>query len=202
MAEMHPEDVELLELVEGDLPAERRSAVSAHVAKCAGCAESVRVLEAGKTALREAARLELAPDRREAIVAGLPPRPARRRRFRAGRAVAVLAPVAAIVALAVTLASLDLDLDGGGDAEEAAAPAGREQAATAEAEGAEDASRTSPSTLSSVAGPAAAVAEFLRDRGFDARVVGDHVEVRDADPRAVGRALAGRRSGAVRVVVR
>ena len=199
MAELHPENVELLELVEDELPAERRSAVSAHVAACARCAESVRLLEAGRAALREAPRLELAPKQREAIVAGLPSRPARRRRL-AG-AIAVLAPVAAVVALAVTLASLDLE--GGGDAEEAAAPTPREQVATAEAEAGEDASgATSLQAVTSVAGPPADVADLLRDRGFDARVVGDHVEVRNADPDVVARALAHRRPGAVRVVVK
>jgi hypothetical protein len=198
---MHPEEVELLELVEDDLPAERRSAVSAHVAGCAHCAEAVRLLEAGKAALREAPRVELAPEQREAIVAGLPRRPARRRRF-AGRAIAVLAPVAAVVALAVTLASLDLGTGGGAEQGGEAAPAAREEAATAEAGAEEDTSATSLQARTLVAGPAAEVAELLRDRGFDARVVGDHVEVRNADPEAVERALADRRPGAVRVVVR
>jgi anti-sigma factor RsiW len=198
MAELHPENVELLELVEEELPAERRSAVSAHVAACARCAESVRLLEAGRAALREAPRLELAPRRREAIVAGLPhrerPQAARR------RLVAVLAAVAVVAALAAVAVVTGPDVNLG-DGQEEAGKAAETAVPEAAAEGAED--RTSAlSQTRLVAGPASEVAELLRQRGFDARVVGDHVEVRNADPEAVERALAHRRPGAVRIVVK
>jgi hypothetical protein len=204
MAEMHPADVELLELVEDDLPGERRSAVSAHVAGCARCAESLRLLEVGRAALREAPRLELAPERREAIVAGLPQQePARVSRR---RLVAVLAVVVAAAALAAVAVVTGPGIDIGDGQEEAAMATEAADAAgeaVPEAAPADEEDRSSAlSQARSVAGPPGDVAEFLRRRGFDARVVGDHVEVRDADPDAVERALADRRPGAVRVVVR
>jgi hypothetical protein len=204
MAEMHPEDVELLELVEDELPAERRSAVSAHVAGCARCAESVSLLEAGKGALREAPRLELAPERRARIVAGLPQQePARVSRRRLVAVLAVVVATAALAAVAVvTGPGVDI-----GDGQEEAAMATEAADAGGEAvpEAAQEYQEDRPSALSqarSVAGPPGDVAEFLRRRGFDARIVGDHVEVRNADSEAVERALASRRPGPVRVVVR
>ena len=53
----------------------------------------------------------------------------------------------------------------------------------------------------SVKGPADQVATELRSKGFDARVIGDRVEVRNATKAQVERALKSRRSGKVRIVI-
>lgn len=203
MAEIHPEDVELLELVEEELPAERRSAVFTHVAACPRCADSVRLLEAGKAALRDAPRFELSPRVRAGIVTGLPQREPPRLSRR--RLVAVLATVAVVAALAAVAVVTGPNVGVGGGEEEGAPAAAETSPALEEVgEAGEERSADASATLYAerlVAGPPAEVAEFLRDRGFDARVVGDHVEVRNADQQAVEEALADRRSGSVRVVV-
>jgi anti-sigma factor RsiW len=216
---MHPDDLELFEYVEGDLDEGRRPGVAAHVAVCERCAEEVRLLEAGKQALRESPLLALPPKTKDALLRGLP-RQAERERVRLSlsprRLVAVLAPVA-VVAVAVTVV---LSTTGNGEEERAAAPA--EPAAAQALKSAEEevggvASEAAPvpepagdaaapslgatAPLRAVAGPPEEVAAFLRGQGFDASVVDGTVEVRGADQAAVEEALAGRPSGDVPVVL-
>jgi hypothetical protein len=51
------------------------------------------------------------------------------------------------------------------------------------------------------AGPADQVVTELRAKGFDARVVGKHVEVRGATRAEVERALSRHRTGRVKIVI-
>jgi hypothetical protein len=225
---MHPEDLDLFELVEGELDGERAAQVRAHVAACARCAEEVRLLEAGKEALRTARLLELPEPRLRRLLVALPRQerergvPHRRRRV-----FYVLAPVAA--AVAVVLAVTSGDFGGGGGEERAAAPPPAEaaeapaDAAKAGAEPTEEASalaapsaEPSPAAtggaagealeasapLAMVAGPPEDVAAVLREAGLQAAVVDGSVEVTGADRAAVERALAGRETGDVAVFVR
>jgi anti-sigma factor RsiW len=186
----HPEDVELFEYVEGELAGDRRAEVEAHLASCAHCAERIASVDAGRTALRAAQPLELPAARRQAVLRALPAQP------RAGggipwlspkRALAVLVPVAAVAAAVVAIVTAG----GGGGNEEGAAVGGQTVMRGApESAGALD----KQAAQLSVGGSAADVADSLREHGFDARVVGTHVEVRNATRAEVKRALAGRRT--------
>jgi hypothetical protein len=95
----------------------------------------------------------------------------------------------------------------GREAQEAAEPATpatvMEEAAGEDAAGAPGAmeERTLYSALRRVQGRPSEVALFLRRQGFEARVVGSTVRVRNADPEVVMRALAGRPDGPVRIEV-
>lgn len=192
----HPDEIQLLDYVEGDLDDAARDVVEAHVAGCAECAEQIRLLEAGREALRGAPMLE-GP-------AGLPgelPEQARpaRRSFRPGRVIAVLAPVAAIAGVVAIVATTNPD--GGGDEEGARGVAAQTAADSAEG-GAEEAAPKafSATTVRSVAGPAQEVAQLLQAKGFEARRVDDRVEVSGATPQQVEVALADRPNGAVEVI--
>jgi hypothetical protein len=191
----HPEDVDLFDYVEGDLPADHRATLEVHLASCAQCAEHVARVLAGRDALREAQFLQLPPRRREAIFLNLPARRAPARSSRAlspKRLLAVLVPVAAVAAAVVALVTTSPNvpgLAGQGGPEEAAGTArdsaGAESAPTQQA-------KAGTATLR-FAGPADGVADELHRKGFDARVVGDHVEVRNATRAEVRRALQDRR---------
>jgi len=219
---MHPDDLELFEYVEGDLAETRRPDVAAHLATCERCAEEVRLLEAGKEALRESPLLALPPKTKDALLRGLPRQVEHRRTpfsFSPRRLVAVLAPVA-VVAIAVTVI---VSTTGNGEGEREAAPAeptaaqalkSTEEAGDAAAAEAAPAPETPPAAgapsleataapreIRAVVGPPEEVAAFLRGRGFDASVVDDTVEVRATDSAAVERALAKRPDGDVHVVI-
>jgi hypothetical protein len=217
----HPDELELFEYVEGDLDEGRVGAVAAHVASCPRCAEELRLLEAGKAALRDSALLQLPELRRKRVLAELPRQRERRPVFSSRRLVAVLAPVAAVVAIAIAITNADFGSNG--DAEQAAAPAvaleandaAREDsasgaaaaepgaAAPGEAADAAEALEAAPApVVAEVEGPPAEVARFLREAGFDARVRAGEVEVVGADPKAVELALLDYAHGDVRVVVR
>ena len=58
-ARTHPDDLELLDLVEGDLPTARAAQITAHVERCTRCERAVEELQAGRAATHTAARLEL-----------------------------------------------------------------------------------------------------------------------------------------------
>ena len=199
----HPNELDLLAYVEEDLPDPRKAAVAEHVAGCQACADSVRQLETARQVLRSAPLLEMPAGSRAAVLAGLPARaPKRRLRWRPG----VVAPaLAAAAVLAVVGGVLLIDPSGREDeAAESAKPtapatAMEEAAGEDAAGGAED--RTLSAALRRVQGPPSEVALFLRGQGFEARVVGSTVRVRNADPDAVMRALAGRPDGPVRIKV-
>ena len=197
VSRMHPEDVELLGYVEGDLDDAARAQIEAHVAGCAECAEQIRFLEAGRDALRASPLLE-AP---EHVVPSLPAR-APARRWRARSVVAVLAPVAVVALVIGVIATTDPGDGGGG--EEAAATALTAAQEGAEGGGAETAPGAAPTdeaAVRSVAGPPEEVVRLLRAIGLDARREGSTVVVSGATSEQVERALADRSPGVVRVVI-
>lgn len=215
---MHPDDLELFEYVEGDLDDARRPDVAVHLASCERCAGEVRLLEAGKQALREAPLLSLPPKGTEALLRGLPRQTERARvpfSFSPRRLVAVLAPVAAVAVAVGVIVSTTGNREEERAAVPAEAPAAQAlksteevggvaaEAAPAPEEPAGDAAAPSlaAGAFRAVAGPPEEVAAFLREGGFDASVVEGAVEVRGADPTAVEQALAGRPDGDVAVVI-
>jgi hypothetical protein len=203
MAGTHPDELDLFAYVEGDLGSTERDSVARHLPTCTDCGSRIRELEHARDVLRAAPALELPADR---ATLELPRRADERRVYVSPmRLATVLAPVAAVVTLIVALASLTSGGDdagesaGGGDtAMEAQAPGGTEE--TDEAGGAEASSAPSTVLVRRVQGPPEEVAAALRTRGLDADVVDNKVFVRDAEPRAVRRALASRPRGSVRVL--
>jgi hypothetical protein len=209
---MHPDEQTLLDFVEG----ERDPEVERHVATCAACTEQLRLLEAGRDALRGAPLLELSEARRRAIVAALPERRERRRfdeRFApAAAAAAALLLVAGVVALA-TLAG-----GGGGNDEGAGVGAGEgggggvgaaETAQSQADQGTTQPSRASKATLldrygepaRTVRGPVEEVLRLLHGNGI-AAVRRDGSVVAVGSRASVRSALAGRPDGQVAVYVK
>jgi anti-sigma factor RsiW len=198
MSGTHPDDIQLLDYVEGDLDDAARDVVDAHVAGCAECAEQIRLLEAGREALRGAPLLE-AP----AGQLGELPEQARpaRRSFRPGRVIAILAPAAAVAGVVAIVATTNPD-GSSGDEEGARAVAAQTAEDSAEGGGQEAApsQALSATTVRSVAGPPRDVVLTLQDKGFEARRIDDRVEVAGATPHQVEVALADRPNGPVEVV--
>ena len=208
MAGMHPEEVELLAYLEGELDDPRRAEVASHLEACERCAQEVRSVEAGRAALHSSPMLELPSERLEAMLTRLPSRVA----APAGlirRALPVAAALAAVAALAG--GAFVLGTSGGGD-EEGASGMAQDEASdaggggeAAPTEGASTETRQSAEPLlraDSVAGSPATVARRLRSDGFDARAVDGRVIVRDATAAEVRKALETLDTGPVRVVVR
>ncbi|MCC6222644.1 MAG: zf-HC2 domain-containing protein [Thermoleophilia bacterium] len=145
MAGAHPNEIVLLEYVEGDLAAPDAAGVRSHLETCTACAATIAELELARDALRAAPLLELPAGRLDELVAGLPERERERRRlpgrFSARRLGLVLVPVAA----AATAVAIAVTTTGDGAQPEASRSADTElamvEAAPAEAEeaGAEDA---------------------------------------------------------------
>jgi len=196
----HPEEIDLFDYVEGDLAADRRAAVEAHLATCTPCAEQVALVRAGKDVLRESQFLHLPPRRREAISTSLPIQgraPGRGRAFSPRRLLVLLTPVAAVAAVIVVLVSSGVfETNGNDDAGSAAAGATSNLQTEDQAGGAEAAA-----PVMKVAGPAITVADELRRKGFRARAVGHSVEVRDATRAEVQRALKNRGVGRIEIVL-
>jgi anti-sigma factor RsiW len=226
MDSRHPEDVDLLAYVDDELPNDRRRALAGHLDDCDTCAETVAKLEAGRDALRAAPLMQLPPTMRERMTMTLdrfgPDRrqPLRRTYVSRMRLVTILAPVAIVLALIVTIADLtgnaESDREAGGDAAMQAEPEGAEEGGGAEApeatgggaESAEDEAAPSNRTTAlglvvrDVAGPRRDVVAQLRRQGLDVRVVGPRsVVVVGATAEEVERALRGRAPGRVRVAV-
>jgi anti-sigma factor RsiW len=204
----HPDERELLELVEEELPEPRKAAVAEHVAACSRCAESIRQLETARYALRSAPLIELPEETRKAALAALPERSVRRGwSWRPRLVVPALAAaaVAAVVAGVVLTGDFDREQasEAGGAAEALTEGAGQD----ADGAAAPEAATTDMRALSdiepaaSVEGPPQDVARLLRSQGFDARVVDSTVLVRDAEAEEVRRALVGRPAGPVPVIV-
>ena len=203
MAQSHPGDTELLAYAEDELDSPRRGEVAGHVRTCAACAGQVRELVAAREALRASPVLRLPTERRARVLAQLPPpgrapRPRRR----------LLALVGALLAVAALLAIVATQENGppvGGQAEESAERAGP-QAGGAERSGDADAPEAAAgqaAPLAQVEAPPSRVADFLRERGYEARVVDGAVEVRTRRPAAVRRLLNRRFArGGVAVYVR
>jgi anti-sigma factor RsiW len=195
----HPEEFELFDYVEGDVPGDRRDEIEVHLATCSPCADQVARVQAARDALRGAQFLQLPPRRRDAIFMNLP----EQRRAPGGspalspkRLLAILTPVAAVAAVVVALVSVG---DMGSSSRDGAAGGG---AATAESAAQDAATPESAGTLfKAVAGPADQVAAELRSKGIDARVVGGRVEVREATRREIDQALGRRKAGDVEIII-
>ena len=195
----HPEEVDLLDYVEGDLARDRRAELEVHLASCATCAEQVALVQSGKDALRESQLLHLPPARREAILTSLPAQRralGRRPALSPRRLLAFLTPVAAVAALVVVLVSSGV-FETTGDEQGGSAAGATSQLQTEDQAGGAEAA----SPVMKVAGPATTVADELRRKGIRARVVGNSVEVRDATRAEVERALENRRTGRVEIVL-
>jgi anti-sigma factor RsiW len=196
----HPEDVDLFDYVEGELSPDRRAELEVHLASCATCAEQVELVQAGMDALRESQLLHLPPARREAISTSLPMQrrpPGRSPALSPRRLLVLLAPVAAVAAVVVVLVSSGVLETSGDDQAGSAAGATAEQTAGLD----KDASPEAAAPFRAVAGPADQVAQLLRSKGIDARVVDGRVEVRNATRSEVNRALGNRRAGGVEIVI-
>lgn len=215
MPEKHPDELDLLAYVEEELAAEARRDVAEHLVACRSCAESVRKLEAGRSALRAAPLLDLPEGRREKLVAALPDRRDRWRAFRPARgALVVAAPVAAAAALVGVFVLAATQLGGGegdmaGDAAQVAEDAGGAEeggaTVTDRAVGGDAMAESAPALagapVRSVAGPPAEVVRLLESEGISAEVVEGAV-VADARAGEVEAALAGRPDGPVEVYAR
>lgn len=199
MAEMHPDELELLAYVEGELDDARRAGVASHVESCARCAGEVEAVERARMLLREAPLLELPAERRDAIASGLTA-PARSGR----RVLTLVAPIAAALALAGGVAVVATQGGGGDGASEVSA--GKVQEGAGEAESGEDGAAggeaASAPPQAFVSGPAEEVAAKLRERGFRASVRDGAVVVRGAPLARVRKALADLQPGDVAVYVR
>jgi hypothetical protein len=210
MESQHPSEIELLELVEGELDAEAESTVRAHLVSCDACASDVERLERARGVLRASPIVELPPGRLEELLERLPAQEREAGELRGlvrsrRRLLAVLAPAAA--ALVAVVAVVSTTGGGEGPAEEAAplqatadAGAAEAQAEAAPAQGGEeslDQAARAPAAM--VEGPPREVVRALREAGFEARQVGRTVEVTGAAPEEVARALEGRRDGPVAV---
>jgi anti-sigma factor RsiW len=202
----HPDELDLLAFVEDELPERLKEAVAEHTAVCPACAEAVRQLETGRYALRSAPLLELPEEKREAVLADLPARPARRGWTWRPRLVVPALATVAVVALATAVVlrgDFDRDESEGAAVGTLSEKAGQDAGGEAAPEAATtDMSRAlSGNQVTSVEGPPAEVARLLRRRGFDAYVADQAVGVRDADPSEVRRALVGRPAGPVPVFI-
>jgi hypothetical protein len=182
MAERHPDELDLLDLVEGELPRAAQRSVAAHVEGCARCSEVVRQLRAGRGALHSSGVLQLSERARDRISAAIDEEPrARRFRFWEPRRLGlVVAATLVLVASAVAVAQWGGvgDEPGGEAASELAEESGGDGAEGGGVEG--DAQTVMPESTTDtirVAGPAREVAAELRAEGFEARVVRGEVVV-------------------------
>jgi anti-sigma factor RsiW len=210
MAGTHPDELNLLSYVEGELRVTERDSVAAHVRECTECSSRVRELETARDVLRAAPPLEF-PAHRAAL--DLPARTDKRRvHVSPMRFVTVLAPIAVVIALVVASglptgddAENGSSRDAGGARATAPtnAPSGAaegEEATTLASDergGPDDADRL----VARVEGPPRRVARVLRQRGYEAFLLNGTVVVRDAKAAQVKRALADERRGRVEVAL-
>jgi anti-sigma factor RsiW len=195
VAETHPDDSELFDYVENDLPGERRGEIEAHLAACSVCSEQVELVTMGRDALHDAQFMHLPARRAEGVLMNLPTQarePGKRRALTPKQLIAVLTPVIAVAAVIGVLVSSN----GTPGRESAGATSQSAEAAAGGAGAATDAQKHL-----FAAGPAAAVADELRSKGFDAVAKADRVVVRGASKKAVRTALADRGPGDVQIVV-
>lgn len=209
MAEKHPSELKLLSFVEEELDDGARRDLSEHLVACPSCSDHVQRLETGRAALRAAPMLELSQERRGEILAALPDRRDRWRRFRpVKRAVVIAAPVAAAAALVGVFVLAGTQLGSGGDDDEAAGDAAEATMLEDAGGGAEEEAapaRVIPegaTLVRTVQGPPAEVARLLELEGIPARVDAAGAVAADALVAAVEDALAGRPEGDVPVYVR
>jgi anti-sigma factor RsiW len=204
MAGAHPEDFELLAYVEEELGAARAREIAEHAESCAVCTRQIGELETARNALRAAPALRLPVERRDRLVAELPAR-ARTPRAAPRRLFALAAALLAVAALLAIVATQENGPSVGGEAEQAAEQS-RPETGTPERgadTGAPEAAAGKEQPLAQVEGPPSRVAAFLRERGYEARIVDGTVEVRTKRRAPVRRLLSERFArGDVRVYVR
>jgi anti-sigma factor RsiW len=198
VAGTHPDDIELFDFVEDDLPQVRRDEVAAHLATCSVCAEQIRRVEAGRAALAETEYLHLPKERHEAILRSLPEQGRAQRESRAFSPKVALVMITVFIAAAAVVGALVNSNHGSGDASSAG---GGVAAATSGAGAAEGAAQAPQADLLA-GGSAAAVAEELREKGFRVVVQDDRVVVHGATNQQVREALADRGPGDVEIVVK
>jgi hypothetical protein len=211
MAGTHPDELNLLSYVEGELRDSEHDSVAAHVRACPECSSHVRELEAARDVLRAAPPLEL-PAHRASL--DLSARPEERRVYVSPlRFVTVLAPVAAVIAVVVALTGLPTrddaedgaSRDAGGGAltapAEAESEAGAGEDANTLSSGEQAGSSEAGQLVARVEGPPRRVARVLRQRGYEVFLLDGTVVVRDARAAAVRRALADQARGPVEVAV-
>jgi anti-sigma factor RsiW len=198
MAEGHPYEHDLLAYVEDELAGDERDAVSRHLETCPDCAAQVADAATGRAVLHAAPPLELSPQRRAEILAGLRP-PARRR---PSWRLVLVAAAAVLVAVALAFAARDGGIGQGGD-DQAGTSAALDSGAE-EAGGADAPSIAGATLLAEVAGTPRSVAGDLRADGFDAVVEEGAVIVRieAAQRRELERVVARFEFGPVAIYVR
>jgi hypothetical protein len=216
MAGIHPEELELLAYLEGELDDRRRGQVASHLETCEICADDLRAAETGRAALRSAPMLELPAERLEALLTRLPARASTSPGL-LRRALPVAAALAAVAALAG--GAFVLGTSGRGDDSGSAGGLTQDEASSAGGGGADtrgsagevqDGSTTqtfqdaqsAPLKAKSVAGSPASVARRLRRVGFDARVDSGTVIVQGATDAEVRKAREAFDSGSVPVFFR
>jgi hypothetical protein len=209
MAEKHPDEFELLSYVEEGHATDARQEVAEHLVACRSCAEHVRRLEAGRTALRAAPPLELSDERRARMLAALPER-REPWSFRGPlkRVLVIAAPVAAAAALIGVVVvngpyGGDDAGDAGGDAGEAAAEAEGGQEMMQSTGAADQSTPMVAGTLvRNVAGPTSAVVDLLAAEGISAEDNQDGSVTAQGTAADVRAALEGRPGGIVAVYVK
>lgn len=203
----HPNDVELLEYVEGDLDETAAATIRAHVAGCEDCARELAESERARKALHTSPPLRLPDGRLDAMLASLPRQEPRERDVRSfiesrRRLLLVATPAAAaLVAVVIAFAVSP----GGGDESGEAGEAVAAQTAAAEAD---ESAGTATAPLEAAAapvvrvqGPPRAIVRLLRAEGFTARRERGQVLVIGARPQQVRQALADRPRGDIPVFV-
>ena len=202
-AQTHPDDLELLDLVEGDLPSARAPEITAHVERCTRCERAVEELQAGRAATHTAARLELSAQARDRITEAISGERQHPRKSWLERVRPAALVVAAVLVLGsfVGLIAYNARDQGGDQAGSAAEGAGQ---TAAEDSGGREAAPETPTEepAASVGGTPRTVAQALRRDGFDAHVSDTRVIVRGASAEAVQESLADRGTGPVEVFVR
>jgi len=199
VAGTHPDDIDLFEFVEDDLPQARRAEIEAHLGACSVCAEQVARVEAGREALHGAQFMHLPERRAEGVFMNLPtraPERGRRRALSPKQLIAVLTPVIAVAAIVAILVN-----SGSNSGSNTSAAGGAAATAGGETRSASSPEATQASSLSS-SGTATDVAAELRNKGFSAFVQDDRVVVKGATTKQVREALADRGPGDVQIVVR
>jgi anti-sigma factor RsiW len=200
VAGTHPDDIDLFDYIEDDLPQARRAEIESHLSACSLCAEQVGRVEAGRDALRGAQFMHLPERRGEAIFMNLPTQvrePSRRRALTPKQLIAVLTPVIAIAAVIGVLVNTNSD----SGQNSAAAPATDAAGGASSTRSAASPEAVQAATLFA-GGTAADVADELQRKGFDAAVKGDQVVVKGATQKQVREALADRGPGDVQIVVK
>jgi anti-sigma factor RsiW len=197
VAGTHPDEIDLFDYVEDDLPQARRAEIAAHLTTCSVCAEQIRRVEAGRDSLAETQFLHLPKRRREAMLESLPDRGRAPGESRAFSPKAALAMVTALIAVAAVIGAL-VNSNSNSGLESSAGGTG----AASDASGGKTESAQAQGARLFAGGTATDVASELRTKGFRAKVQQDRVVVRGATEEQVREALADRGPGDVEVVVK